>query len=158
MMGDSIEKTLVLIKPDAIGRALVGRIISRFEEKGLAIVGMKMIMPDENVLKGHYAHLCNEPFFPKIMAFMTSAPIIALCFSGFNAVEVTRSLCGVTNARNALPGTIRGDLGMSIRKNLVHASDSPQAALDEIGRFFSEEEIFSYDRVLDEIIYSTDER
>jgi len=148
-----METTLVLIKPDAVERGLIGRIIARFEEKGLRITGMKMLKADKTLLAEHYAHLKEEPFFPKIVEFMMSAPIIALCIEGLEAVNVVRALCGVTKSREAAPGTIRGDLAMSIRSNLVHASDSLETAERELRRFFSDEEIFPYAKMLDRIIY-----
>ncbi|MEA2102408.1 MAG: nucleoside-diphosphate kinase [Thermodesulfobacteriota bacterium] len=153
-----MEKTLVLIKPDAMERGIAGRIISRFEEKGLKLAGMKMMRTDERLLEEHYAHLKDKPFFPRIKAFMTSTPIIAICIEGLDAVDVVRKICGVTNSREALMGTIRGDWGMSIQSNLVHASDSKESAAVEVSRFFSDKEVFSYPRMLEEIIYAPDER
>ncbi len=153
-----MEKTLILIKPDAIERGMVGRIISRFEDKGLTIVGFKMLSADTKLLEEHYSHLKDKPFFPRIKEFMTTIPIIAMCVAGLDAVEVVRSLCGVTNSREAAPGTIRGDWGMSIQSNLVHASDSKDTAEVEIDRFFEKDEIFDYERMLEKIIYAPDER
>ncbi|MCD6280267.1 MAG: nucleoside-diphosphate kinase [Deltaproteobacteria bacterium] len=152
-----MEKTLVLIKPDAIERGMIGRIISRFEDKGLTIVGFKMLSAHAALLEEHYSHLKDKPFFPRIKEFMTTTPIIALCVAGLDAVDVVRSLCGVTNSRQAAPGTIRGDWGMSIQSNLVHASDSKETAEVEIDRFFEKDEIFEYKRMLEDIIYAPDE-
>jgi len=151
-----MERTLVLLKPDAIERALIGRIIARFEDKGLRIVGLKMMRLEADLLDEHYAHLKELPVFPEIVAFMMSAPVVALCIEGLEAVQVVRSMCGVTRSRAAIPGTIRGDLGMSIRSNLVHASDSPETADTEIRRFFAEAELFAYDRRLDTLIHIPD--
>jgi nucleoside-diphosphate kinase len=123
-----MERTLLLIKPDAVERGLVGKIISRFEDKGLKLAGMKMIRFDLPLLEEHYGHLRDKPYFRKIADFMMSAPVIAVCLEGQEAVSVARSMCGVTNAREASPGTIRGDMSMSIRSNLVHASDSLENA------------------------------
>jgi nucleoside-diphosphate kinase len=148
-----MEKTLLLIKPDAIERGLIGRIISRFEDKGLKITGMKMIRLDLPLLEEHYSHLRDKPYFQRIADFMMSAPIIAVCIEGIDSVKIVRSMCGVTNAREASPGTIRGDLSMSIRSNLVHASDSMESAEIELKRFFMDAEIFSYNRKLDEVIF-----
>lgn len=153
-----MEKTLVLIKPDAIERGMIGRIITRFEEKGLVVLGMKMLKTDEELLEEHYAHLKDKPFFPRIKDFMTSTPIVAMCVAGIEAVEVVRSICGITNSRQAQPGTIRGDWGMSIQSNLVHASDSLETAGIEVGRFFEDHEIFAYNRMLESIMYAPDER
>lgn len=148
-----MERTLLLIKPDAIQRGLIGRIISRFEDKGLKIAGMKMLRMGAALVEEHYGHLKDKPYFPKIAGFMTSAPIIAVCIEGIDCVKIARAMCGVTNAREASPGTIRGDMSMSIRSNLVHASDSIEAAEVELKRFFSSEEIQDYHRRLDEIIF-----
>jgi nucleoside-diphosphate kinase len=148
-----MEKTLLLIKPDAIERGLIGRIISRFEDKGLKITGMKMIKLDLPLLEEHYSHLRDKPYFQRIAEFMMSAPIIAVCIEGIDSVKIVRSMCGVTNAREASPGTIRGDLSMSIRSNLVHASDSMESAEIELKRFFMDAEIFSYNKKLDEVIF-----
>ncbi|MEN6473475.1 MAG: nucleoside-diphosphate kinase [Syntrophaceae bacterium] len=151
-----MERTLVLLKPDAIERALIGRIIARFEDKGLRIVGMKMMRLEEDLLHEHYSHLKELPVFPAIVAFMMSAPVVALCIEGLEAVQVVRSMCGMTRSRAALPGTIRGDLGMSIRSNLVHASDSPETAEVEVRRFFDAAELFAYERRLDTLIHIPD--
>lgn len=153
-----MERTLVLVKPDAIQRGLIGDILARFERKGLKIIGMKMMRLDDATLNDHYRHLLDRPFFPRIKDFMRSAPVLALCWEGVECVEVVRALCGVTNSRQAAPGTIRGDLGMSVQCNLVHASDSPQAAQEEIHRFFRPDELFTYDSATDSVIYSSDER
>jgi nucleoside-diphosphate kinase len=152
----SMERTLVLLKPDAIERTLIGRIIARFEDKGLRIAGLKMMRLSAELLDEHYGHLKELPVFPKIVAFMMSAPVVAMCIEGLEAVQVVRSMCGVTRSRTALPGTIRGDLGMSIRSNLVHASDSPETAAIEIRRFFAETELFAYERRLDALIHIPD--
>ncbi|HEY9162889.1 MAG TPA: nucleoside-diphosphate kinase [Desulfomonilia bacterium] len=148
-----MERTLLLIKPDAIERGLIGRIISRFEDKGLRITGMKMLRLDLPLLEEHYSHLRDKPYFQRIAEFMMSAPIIAVCIEGIDSVRITRSMCGVTNAREASPGTIRGDMSMSIRSNLVHASDSIESAEIELKRFFMDAELFSYNRKLDEVIF-----
>lgn len=153
-----MERTLVLIKPDALQRGLIGDIITRLERKGLKLIGMKMMNLDEATLDDHYRHLLDRPFFPRIKQFMRSAPVLALCWEGLECVETVRTLCGTTNSRKAAPGTVRGDLGMSVQCNLVHASDSPQTAQEEITRFFRPDELFSYESVTDTVIYSSDER
>jgi nucleoside-diphosphate kinase len=148
-----MEKTLLLIKPDAVERGLIGKIISRFEDKGLKITGMKMLKLDLPLLEEHYGHLKDKPYFQRITEFMMAAPIVAVCIEGIDSVSIARSMCGVTNAREASPGTIRGDMSMSIRSNLVHASDSIETAEIELKRFFRDAEIFSYHKKLDDIIF-----
>ncbi len=139
------ERTLVLLKPCTVQRALVGEIISRFEKKGLRIVGMKMMQLDEAILAEHYAHLASKPFFPILRDSMMATPVIALALEGIDAIEVVRQMAGATNGRKALPGTIRGDYSMSGQQNIVHASDGQETAAAELKRFFRDEEIFSYD-------------
>jgi len=132
----ALESTLVLIKPDAVRRGLVGTITGRLEAKGLIIRGMRSFVFTEELCRDHYAHLADRPFFPGLVAFMTSGMTVAVWVSGVDAVEVVRGMCGATNAREAVPGTIRGDLAMSTQRNLVHASDARDSAQVELGRFF----------------------
>ena len=139
------EKTLVLLKPCTVQRSLIGEIISRFEKKGLRIVGMKMMQLDEAILKQHYAHLAEKPFFPILRDSMMVTPVVAMALEGIDAIEVVRQMAGSTNGRKAAPGTIRGDYSMSGQENIVHASDSVETAAAELKRFFEDEEIFSYD-------------
>lgn len=139
-----MEKTLVLLKPCTIQRSLVGEIISKFEKKGLRIVGMKMMQLDEAILKEHYAHLAAKPFFPILRDSMMATPVIAMALEGIDAIEVVRQMAGATNGRKAAPGTIRGDYSMSGQQNIVHASDGPETAAAELKRFFKDEELFSY--------------
>jgi nucleoside-diphosphate kinase len=153
-----VERTLILIKPDALTRGLAGTVLARFEQKGLKIAGIKMIQLDDALLREHYSHLAAKPFFPTICEFMSRTPVIALCLEGLEAVEVCRRLCGVTNSRQAAPGTIRGDLGMSMQANLVHASDSPETAQAEVARFFKPQELFDYQPALISYQYASDER
>ena len=153
-----MERTLILIKPDALSRGLAGEIIKRFEQKGLKIAGIKMIQLDDQLLREHYRHLADKPFFPTITEFMSRRPVIALCLEGLEAIEVCRRLCGVTNSRQADPGTIRGDLGMSMQANLVHASDGPETAAAEVSRFFDQDELFDYEPALLKYLYAADER
>ena len=152
-----MERTLILIKPDAIQRGLIGRVITRFEEKGLKIAGIKFLNLTDELLNEHYSHLADKPFFGGTKRFMQQTPVVALCLEGLDAVETVRILCGVTKARAAAPGTIRGDFGMSIQANLVHASDSLETAGKEVARFFSDSELFEYDSALTRSIYSEDE-
>ena len=153
-----MERTLVLIKPDAIQRGLTGDITARFEKKGLKLVGMKMMTLNDALLKEHYAHIADKPFFGGISEFMSSSPVIVQCWEGLEAVNAVRILCGITKAREADAGSIRGDLAMSIQCNVVHASDSPETAEKEIKRFFKEEELFGYDKTEYIYVYSEDER
>ena len=153
-----METTLVLIKPSGVQRGLSGKIISRFEEKGLVIAGMKMMQLNDAILREHYAHLTDRPFFPSLERSMMSSPVIALALRGGDAVAVVRAMTGVTNSRNAAPGTIRGDYGMSGQENIVHASDSPENAAIEVARFFKPEEVFDYSPCTLTSIYSPDER
>lgn len=139
-----MEQTLVILKPSAIHRALVGKIINRFQEKGLIITGMKMMQLDEPILREHYAHLVDKPFFPSLLESMMSTPVIVMCLEGKDCVEVVRLMTGATNGRKALPGTIRGDFAMSGQENIVHASDSVENGQIELTRFFKPGEIFNY--------------
>ncbi|MBN2478070.1 nucleoside-diphosphate kinase [Candidatus Micrarchaeota archaeon] len=150
-----MEKTLILIKPDAVQRELVGTVISRFERKGFTIAGLKMIHMDGNLAKEHYSHLVEKSFYPGLEEFMTHQPIVAMVIEGKDAVEVVRKMVGKTNAREADPGTIRGDYSLSVSKNTIHASDSKETAEKEVKRFFKPEEIFSYKK--SSYYYSEDE-
>lgn len=139
-----MEQTLVIIKPAAVHRGLIGEIITRFEHKGLFIKGMKMVQLDEPILREHYAHLVKKPFFPDLLQSMMATPVIVMCIEGKDAVEVVRLMTGATCGRKAQPGTIRGDYSMSGQENVVHASDSVENAKIELNRFFSPEEILKY--------------
>lgn len=153
-----MERTLIILKPSAIQRALIGKVIDRFQQKGLTIAGIKMMKLDEKILREHYAHLVDRPFFPSLVNSMTATPVIVMCLEGKDVVAVVRAMTGVTNARNAAPGTIRGDFGMSGQENIIHASDSPENAIIEINRFFRPEEIFDYNPITFTSIYAPDER
>lgn len=152
-----MERTLILLKPDALQRGLVGRIITRFEEKGLKIIGLKMMKMAPALAKEHYEHLASKPFYPGLEQFMTHNPIVAMCVEGVEAVEVSRSIVGATNARKAAAGTIRGDFSMSTSRNVIHASDSVETAKKEVAKFFKEEELFAYPFVLKDYFYAEDE-
>lgn len=152
-----MEKTLLLIKPGAIQRGLIGEVIKRIENKGLQIVGLKMFEFSEALLCEHYSHLVTKPFFPDIKTCMQASPVIACCIEGVEAVKVVRDLTGATNGRNAVPGTIRGDFSVSVMENVVHTSDSLESAAVEVPRFFGENELFSYNRGLLHFIYAPDE-
>ncbi|SDZ26717.1 nucleoside diphosphate kinase [Micromonospora pattaloongensis] len=134
----SVERTLVLIKPDALRRGLVGEILGRFERKGLTIDAMVLRTMDAALADRHYADHVEKPFYPPLKDFMTSGPLVALVLSGDSAIDVVRVLVGSTDGRKAAAGTIRGDLSLSNRENLVHASDSPESSAREIGLWFPE--------------------
>ncbi len=153
-----MERTLVLIKPDAVQRGLIGEIIRRFERKGLKLVGIKMMTLPDVLLDELYSHLRGRDFFAEIKQFMQSTPAIACCWEGTDCVNTVRLLCGSTKSREAAPGTIRGDLAMSVQTNLVHASDSLDAARVEIERFFEAEELFTYEDALHSFVYSSREQ
>lgn len=139
-----MEKTLVILKPCTIQRGLTGEIIHRFERKGLQICGMKMMQLTDEILIEHYAHLAQRPFFKRIKDSMMATPVIVCCLKGIDAVRIVRAMAGVTNGRDAQPGTIRGDYSVSVQENIVHASDSLETAETELKRFFKEDEIFDY--------------
>lgn len=151
------ERTLVLIKPDGIQRALFGEILHRFERKGLKIVGLKMLRLDDVLTRAHYGKYEDKPFFVGLKDFMQSSPIVAVVLSGINAVKVTRALVGETKGYEAVPGTIRGDFAMSMQSNLVHASDPDENPAEEVSRFFDDEELFSYKKINFDLLHSADE-
>jgi len=136
----ALERTLVLFKPDAIQRGLCGRILGRFEEKGLKLVGLKLRQFPRALIEEHYAVHRERPFYDGLVSYMTSGPVVALALEGVDAIEVTRGLMGKTNSRQAAPGTIRGDFGMSFSNNLVHGSDGPESAETELALFFGDAE------------------
>jgi len=141
----SVQRTLVLCKPDAVQRGLVGDVIARFERKGLKLAGLKMVVVDEALAKQHYEEHLEKPFYPELAEFITSSPVIAIAIEGRNAVEVVRGLMGTTNPQQAAPGTIRGDFGLSLTKNIVHGSDSVVSAERELGLFFTPSELYDYE-------------
>lgn len=152
-----METTLVLLKPSCVQRGLIGEIVSRFERRGLRIAGMKMMKLDEKILREHYAHLADRPFFPTLAASMMASPVVAMAVSGLDAVQVVRVMTGSTNGREADPGTIRGDFSMSNQQNIVHASDSTSNAAIELKRFFRPDEIFNYKAGAEAFVYGADE-
>ena len=153
-----METTLVLLKPSCVQRQLIGEIVHRFERRGLRIAGMKMMQLDEAILRDHYSHLVDRPFFPALAASMMASPIVAMAISGVEAVSVVRAMTGYTNGRVADPGTIRGDYSMSNQQNIVHASDSIENAAIELKRFFRPAEIFEYESATLGFIYAVNER
>ena len=147
------QTTLVLVKPDGVQRGLMGQILSRFESKGLRIVGARMIQVDENLARTHYVEHVEKPFFPNLLKFITSAPVLALALRGREAVVVCRSLIGPTDSAVAAPGTIRGDFGACQSFNLVHGSDSIESAERELKLWFTESDIHDYERAMDQWIW-----
>lgn len=139
-----MEKTLIILKPDAVQRRLLGKIISRFEEKGLQIIGLKMVQISESLAREHYAPHKGKDFFEPLIRYTTSAPVIVMALKGKNAIEIVRKMMGATFGFKAEPGTIRGDYAVSNRFNLIHGSDSPASAGKEIDIFFKKEELFEY--------------
>jgi len=152
------EKTLVIIKPDAIQRGLVGQITARFEQKGLKLIGTKMVRLEADILREHYAHIADKPFYPGVEEFMMSAPAIVQCWEGLDVVNTVRKITGITKAREAEAGSIRGDFAMSVACNVIHASDSVDTAKAEVSRFFTEENIFEYEKSDYMHVYHEEER
>ena len=132
-----VQRTLILLKPDAVQRGLAGEILARFERKGLRIVGLQQVVATVAQATAHYAEHAAKPFFPEILSFITSSPLIAVALEGDSAISVARTLIGATDGRAAAPGTIRGDFGLSKSNNLVHGSDSPESATRELAIWFS---------------------
>lgn len=148
------EKSLIIIKPDAVQRNLVGEIIGRLERKGLKLIGAKMMNIEDATLEEHYAHIVDKPFFPGIRDFMKASPVVVLAVEGINAVSAIRLLVGPTKAWEANAGTIRGDFSLSTQSNIVHASDSIESGELEIKRFFAPEEIFEYSKIDTDFVYA----
>lgn len=148
------ERSLIILKPDCIQRNLVGDIISRFEKKGLKIVGIKMMQVSDILLEEHYMHIKDKPFFPGIRDFMKSSPVIVMALEGVGIIDSIRIIVGPTKGYTADGGTIRGDYSMSTQSNLVHASDSTEAGVAEIKRFFKDEELYTYKKIDTDLIYS----
>jgi len=144
-----MEHTLVLIKPDGVQRQLIGPIITRLEQRGLKIVGMKLVQVSQKLARQHYTIHEGKPFFEPLIAYITSAPVVAMVVEGPKAIEVTRNCMGATNPVNAAPGTIRADYALEIGRNLVHGSDGPETAATEISLWFDQSEIASYQRDVD---------
>ena len=152
-----MDRSVVLIKPDGVQRALVGEVIKRFEQKGLHLVGLKMINLNDSVLDEWYVHHKDKPFFSSLKKYMTSYPVVAMLWEGIEAATTIRILLGVTKGRAALPGTIRGDFGMSQQYNLVHASESSEAAEKEQDLIFKNNEIFPWEKMDLSQIYAEEE-
>jgi nucleoside-diphosphate kinase len=153
-----MERTLVIAKPDAVQRGLIGEIISRLERKGLKLIGMKMASLDETILRTHYAEHVEKPFYAGLEEFMKSSPVVLMAWEGFECVQSVRELVGATNPRQASSGTIRGDLAIGTGRNLIHASDSKTSGLAEVQNFFTKAELFDYDKSEYLHIYENSER
>ena len=144
-----MERTLVLVKPDGVQRGLIGSIISRLEQRGLKLVGLKLMQVDDSLARKHYGEHVDRPFFDGLVDFITSAPVVAMVWESNDAVEAVRNTMGQTNPTTSPPGTIRGDLGLDIGRNLVHGSDSLESAQREVSLFFGDGELLDYERAND---------
>ena len=151
------ERTLVLIKPDGVQRQLTGRILARYEERGLKVVGLKLVRVDRDLADRHYAAHREKPFFGGLVDFITSAPLVALALEGPNAISVVRAANGATRPQEAAPGTIRGDFALETAQNIVHASDGPEAATSELALWFTDEELLDYERDVDRWVLAPEE-
>ena len=154
----TMQRTVVLIKPDGLQRGLIGQIMARFEHKGLKLIGLKMMRLSDELLDTWYAHHKEKPFFKDLKGFMTWTPIVAMVWEGQEAVSAVRKIVGVTKGYEAEAGSIRGDYAMSGSQNLIHASDEPANAEKEIALIFSAEELFQYEGAAEQLIYSDFER
>ena len=148
-----METTLIILKPDAVQRGLMGEILTRFEKKGLQVVGAKFTQISSDLAATHYADHQGKPFYDGLVAFMTSSPVLVLALRGVGAIAICRSMMGATFGSKADPGTIRGDFGVSNSFNLIHGSDSPDAAAKELGLFFGEGDVVSWDRAVNGWVY-----
>ena len=148
-----MEQTYLMIKPDGVQRGLCGEILSRFEKKGLKIVAMKLMVIPKETAENHYGEHKERPFFPSLISYITSGPVLAMVLEGENAVSVCRNMMGKTNPKESAPGTIRGDYGMQVGMNIIHGSDSVESAEREISIFFRPEELVSYDKTIQSWIY-----
>ena len=146
----SKESTLVLIKPDGVNRGIIGKVIERLESTGLKIVGIKLILIDENLASNHYDEHKDKPFFSSLVDFITSSPVVALALSGENAIQKTRTMMGATNPLESEPGTIRGDFGLTVEKNIIHGSANEKDAKRELALYFNNNELLNYIRSIDE--------
>jgi len=153
-----MERTLIIAKPDAVQRGLIGEIISRLERKGLKLIGMKMASLDEAMLRSHYAEHVEKPFYAGLEEFMKSSPVVLMAWEGFECVDSVRTIVGATNPRQADPGSIRGDLAIGTGRNLIHASDSKKSGEKEVANFFDDDELFGYDKSEYVHIYENFER
>lgn len=141
-----MERTLIIAKPDAVQRGLIGQIITRLEQKGLKLIGMKMVSLDETMLRSHYAEHIEKPFYAGLEDFMKSSPVVLMAWEGFECIESVRNIVGATNPRQAAPGSIRGDMAIGTGRNLIHASDSKESGEREVTNFFANTELFEYNK------------
>ncbi|MCB7070044.1 nucleoside-diphosphate kinase [Caldibacillus sp. 210928-DFI.2.22] len=148
-----MEKTFLMVKPDGVQRGLIGEIVSRFERKGFQLVGAKLMQIPTSVAEQHYGEHKGKPFYDELVSFITSGPVFAMVWQGENVIATARQMMGATNPKDALPGTIRGDYGVTVGKNIIHGSDSLESAKREISLFFKEEELVKYTRTVDGWIY-----
>lgn len=148
-----MERTLIIVKPDAVQRGLIGEIVKRFEQRGLRIIGLKMMQVSEALAKKHYAEHEGKSFFEGLVKYITSAPVVVMVLEGPNAIAAARTTIGSTKPHEAAAGTIRGDFGMDVGRNLVHGSDKPESGLREVANFFTEEELLSWSRSTDPWIF-----
>ncbi len=148
-----MDRTFVMVKPDGVQRGLVGDIVSRFERRGLKVAGLKMLTVSEELAKRHYAEHAAKPFFPNLVSFIRSGPVVAMVIEGKDAVPVVRSMVGATNPASSSPGTIRGDFALDMGRNVIHASDSPDSAKREISLYFDSSEIAAYKRIDEQWLY-----
>lgn len=139
-----MQRTLILFKPDAVKGKFCGKVLQKFEEDGFKVVGCKMVKLTPKILREHYSHVADKPFYPEIEKFMSSTPVLAMVLEGENVIEKVREMLGVTDSRKAAPGTIRKELGTDMMINVAHASDSAETAEKEIRRFFRTEDLFNY--------------
>ena len=139
-----VERTLIILKPDCVERGLMGQVLFRFEQRGLKVAAARLLRFSPKLCDEHYAHLKDKPFFPALVSFMTSKPVLCAVLEGTDAVQTVRDMCGPTDSKKASKGTIRGDFGTDVQSNIIHASDSKETATVEIARFFKTEELFSY--------------
>lgn len=144
-----METTLILIKPDGVERGLIGPIVTRFEQRGLKIVGMKMIQVSDELARHHYAVHAGKPFYEPLIDYITSSPVVAIVLQGPEAVQLARNTIGATRPVEATAGSIRGDFGLMVGRNLVHGSDSPENAAAEVALWFDESELLTYERSID---------
>lgn len=153
-----MEQTLIIAKPDAVQRGLVGEIIRRLELKGLKLIGIKMLALDSELLQEHYKEHLEKPFYSGLEKFMKSSPVVVMAWEGYECVDSVRTIVGATNPRDAEAGTIRGDMAIGTGRNLIHASDSKETGKAEVNRFFETSELFEYDKSEYLHIYETHER
>lgn len=148
-----MERTYVMVKPDGVQRNLVGEIVARYEKKGFKIAGMKLIQLTPAIAEAHYAEHVGKPFFPGLLEYITSGPVVAMVLEGAGVVAAVRTMNGATNPASAAPGTIRGDMAVEVGRNIVHASDSVESANREIAIYFKEDELVSYNKVIEACLY-----